>query len=141
MWQRILLLWFCVLGVGSFLTGCVAGCVHTQKYALNPESQLKLRTQQSKVFRAASLRAVMYAAYELVLERGYVLTQQSADSLSAQRGRASLSVIITPAAVGGGRFKVRVVVRQGLKMLQDPKWYQGFFVRLEQKLFSNKRGV
>ena len=130
---------------GIILTMIICACATKQKDILQAEeSQVKLRSIQSRVFdttdRNRMLRTIIATLQDLgfvVDEADSILGTVSATKLSGYALRMTVS--IRPR--GGGQMIVRSNAQYNLQTVEDPEPYQQFFAALSKALFLEAQQV
>jgi len=123
------------------LAFAASGCVNPNKQALatSTESQVKLRTMQSRVFdtpdKVATLRTVISTLQDL----SFVIDKADANlgTVTATKlgsyGGMRMTVMVQPK--GEKQMRVRANAQLGLQAVEDPLPYQAFFQSLEKGMF------
>lgn len=137
--KKILLL--SVITSSFLLTGCVsstAQIIHSES-----ESQLKVRSYQTKIYDNISKVKAIRATIAVLQDLGFVIDK--ADSLTGTVSGTKLdgykivmSVTIRQAQKS---VKIRANAQYGIEAIKDPKIYQDFFVSLDKGMFLEKNAL
>ncbi len=128
---------YAIFFIYTFIT--CTGCATTQQRLLDSEeSQVKLRSIQTRVFdttdKEKTLRTIMATLQDL----GFVLDE--ADSIlgtvtATKLNRYALRITVSVRPRGEKQLLVRANCQYGNKPVIDPEPYQQFFASLEKAMF------
>ncbi len=136
------------IAVSSLLA---AGCqTNSSKQILRTaESQVKLRSFQTKAFDTSDKKLVMRSVISTLQDLDFVV--DNADLVlgtvsGTKFGRASgipyqLKMTVTVRPRGNSQMLVRANAQYNLQAVEDPKPYQDFFTALEKSLFLTAHHV
>lgn len=117
------------------------GCVNPNKQALatNTESQVKLRTMQSRVFDTSDKMTTMRTVISTLQDLSFVIDKADANlgTVTATKlgGRGGLRMTVMVQPKGEKQMRVRANAQLGLEAIEDPLPYQAFFQSLEKGMF------
>lgn len=121
---------------------CLAsGCVNPNKQALatSTESQVKLRTMQSRVFDTSDKLVTLRTVISTLQDLGFVIDKADSNlgTVSATKlgGRGGLRMTVMVQNKGEKQMRVRANAQLGLQAIEDPLPYQAFFQSLEKGMF------
>ena len=109
------------------------------------ESQVKLRSIQTRVFDMTDKKKLMQAVISTMQDLDFVL--DDADILlgsvtgSKYIGYAVITMTVTVRPRGETQLLVRANAQHGIVSVEDPGTYQDFFVALEKSLFLTAHQV
>jgi hypothetical protein len=133
------LVWIVVTGLS------IAGCASTQKNILaTQESQLRLRTIQSRVFETGDSQQVLRVTLATLQDLGFVIDKanESLGTISGtKRSGYTLRMTVSIRPKGGHQIIVRSNAQYNLATVEDPEPYQQFFAALSKALFLEAQGV
>lgn len=118
-----------------------SGCVNPNKQALatSTESQVKLRTMQSRVFDTSDKMTTMRTVISTLQDLSFVIDKADANlgtvtaTKLAGRGGLRMTVMVQPK--GDKQMRVRANAQLGMQAIEDPLPYQAFFQSLEKGMF------
>jgi len=123
-----------------------SGCATTANKAFEMnESQVKLRSIQTRVFDMTDKKKLMQAVISTMQDLDFVL--DDADILlgsvtgSKYIGYAVITMTVTVRPRGETQLLVRANAQHGIVSVEDPGTYQDFFVALEKSLFLTAHQV
>ena len=135
------LLFFSIIVSTFFLNGCVNS--KTQIVNSESESQLKVRSYQTKTYDNISKVKAIRATIAVLQDLGFVIDR--ADSLTGTVSGTKLDgykiVMSVTIRQTQKSVKVRANAQYGLKAIKDPKIYQDFFVFLNKGMFLEKNAL
>lgn len=130
-----------IVTLSFLLAGC--GSSTTQIINSESESQLKVRSYQTKIYDNISKIKAIRGTIAVLQDLGFVIDK--ADSLTGTVSGTKLdgykivmSVTIRQAQKS---VKVRANAQYGVKAIKDPKIYQDFFVSLDKGMFLEKNAL
>lgn len=132
---------FCATLPLCLLVAMASGCVNPNKQALatSTESQVKLRTMQSRVFDTSDKLVTMRTVISTLQDLGFVIDKADANlgTVSATKlgGRGGLRMTVMVQNKGEKQMRVRANAQLGLEAIEDPLPYQAFFQSLEKGMF------
>jgi len=133
------LVWIVVTGLS------IAGCASTQKNILaTQESQLKLRTIQSRVFETGDSQQVLRVTLATLQDLGFVIDKanESLGTISGtKRSGYTLRMTVSIRPKGDHQIIVRSNAQYNLATVEDPEPYHQFFAALSKALFLDAQGV
>lgn len=123
------------------LAFAASGCVNPNQQALatTTESQVKLRTMQSRVFDTTDKVATLRTVISTLQDLSFVIDKADANlgTVTATKlggyGGMRMTVMVQPK--GEKQMRVRANAQLGLKAVEDPLPYQAFFQSLEKGMF------
>ena len=130
--------------IGLFLS--VQACAGPQKPPedlLSPsESQMQLRSFQSRTFDVKDSNAALRAVVAALQDLGFIIERANAPMGLVTAGKFAgagyagfVEVTVIVRSVGAERTEVRINALFNTKPIEDPKVYQNFFATLERSLF------
>ena len=135
------LLFLSIITSTFFLNGCVNS--KTQIVNSESESQLKVRSYQTKTYDNISKTKAIRATIAVLQDLGFVIDR--ADSLTGTVSGTKLDgykiVMSVTIRQTQKSVKVRTNAQYGLKAIKDPKIYQDFFVSLDKGMFLEKNAL
>ena len=147
-----------LIGTIAFLTGCQTPSVVDTVLDNNGETQLQIRSYQSRIFDTHDKVIVMRAAIATLQDYGFIIskTDYELGTISAIRDiggshlydeaaldptRKTTQVTVTVTAKGKDRMVVRMNAEFRQKPIKEPKIYQDFFASLAKSLFLSAHSV
>lgn len=147
-----------LIGATAFLTGCQTPSVTDSVLDNNGETQLQVRSYQSRVFDTTDKATVMRATIATLQDYGFIIrkTDYALGSISAIRDvggshlydeaaldptRQTTLVTVTVLPKGKDRMVVRINAEFRQKPVREPKIYQDFFASLSKSLFLTAHSV
>ncbi|NQT32067.1 MAG: hypothetical protein HQ594_00155 [Candidatus Omnitrophica bacterium] len=120
-----------------FLAGC--GTASRKQILAAEESQVKLRSMQTRAFDTTDKKQVMHAVISTLQDLQFLIQKSDyfTGTISAQKisKGALLKVSVTVRPRGETQMLVRINAQYGIKAVEDPETYQDFFVALGKSLF------
>jgi len=118
-----------------------SGCVNPNKQALatSTESQVKLRTMQSRVFDTTDKIVTVRTVISTLQDLSFVIDKADAElgTVTATKlgrgGGLRMTVMVQPK--GQKQMRVRANAQLGMEAIEDPLPYQAFFQSLEKGMF------
>lgn len=118
-----------------------SGCVNPNKQALatSTESQVKLRSMQSRVFDTGDKLTTLRTVIATLQDLSFVIDKADANlgTVTATKlggyGGMRMTVMVQPK--GEKQMRVRANAQMGLQAVEDPLPYQAFFQSLEKGMF------
>ena len=126
----------------SFLLGCTST---TQQLLETDESQVKLRSIQTRAFDTADKQKTMRTVISTLQDLDFVI--EKADEVLGTvtgtkfRNNNVLRITVTVRPKGDKQLLVRANAQYGLKAVDMPGPYQDFFVALEKSMFLTAHQV
>lgn len=124
------------------LVACTAsGCVNPNKQALatSTESQVKLRSMQSRVFDTSDKVTTLRTAISTLQDLSFVIDKADAGlgTVTATKlgGYDGMRMTVMVQPKGEKQMRVRANAQMGLQAVEDPLPYQAFFQSLEKGMF------
>lgn len=118
-----------------------SGCVNPNKQALatSTESQVKLRTMQSRVFDTSDKMTTMRTVIATLQDLSFVIDKADSNlgTVTATKlgGRGGLRMTVMVQNKGEKQMRVRANAQLGVQAIEDPLPYQAFFQSLEKGMF------
>lgn len=125
----------------SLLSGCAAKNQHVLAAG---ESQVKLRSIQTRAFDTTNREATLRAIIATLQDLGFVVDKADdvLGSVSATKFKGyQLRVTVTVRPRGTTQLLVRANAQYNLSAVEDPKPYQQFFEALSKALFLQANAV
>lgn len=122
-----------------------AGCASTSDRLLDSsESQVKLRSIESRAFDTTDKLAVMRAVVSSMQDLGFIVSKAddaigTVSGTKFEQGTISMTVIVRN--YGATQCVVRANANYKLDQVTDPKAYQSFFAVLSKSLFLQAQQV
>jgi hypothetical protein len=129
------------VGLGSIaaLLLTVCACAPTTRPVLeNKDSEVRLRSIQSRVFDTPNQNQTMRAVIATLQDLGFVIDKASSSLGIVSATRLSgyvLKMTVTVRPRGETQMLVRANAQYNLQAIEDPELYQRFFVTLSQSMF------
>lgn len=131
----------CALLSLCFMVVSASGCVNPNKQALatSTESQVKLRTMQSRVFDTSDKIVTVRTVISTLQDLSFVIDKADGNlgTVTATKlgrgGGLRMTVMVQPK--GEKQMRVRANAQLGLQAIEDPLPYQAFFQSLEKGMF------
>lgn len=135
------LLFLSIIASSFFLTGC--GSSTAQIINSESESQLKVRSYQTKTYDNISKTKAIRSTIAVLQDLGFVIDK--ADSLTGTVSGTKLDgykiVMSVTIRQTQKSVKVRANAQYGVEAIKDPKIYQDFFVSLDKGMFLEKNAL
>lgn len=115
-----------------------------QQLLATAESQVALRSMQSRVFDTTDRETTMRTAIATLQDLGFVIDKADAElgAVSATKlDRYMLRMTVTVRPRGETQSLVRANAQYNLVAVEDPEPYQQFFTALEKSLFLTAHNV
>jgi len=119
----------------------VSGCADPNKQALatSTESQVKLRTMQSRVFDTSDKMTTLRTVIATLQDLSFVIDKADANlgTVTATKlgGNGGLRMTVMVQPKGQKQMRVRANAQLGIQAIEDPLPYQAFFQSLEKGMF------
>ena len=134
--------YFFVLIISVTIYGCATSA---QKAFETNESQVKLRSIQTRAFDTADKKVMMQAVLSTMQDLDFVIDKADyiLGSITGTKflGYAVVVMTVTVRPRGEKQLMVRVNAQHGITSIEDPGTYQDFFVALEKALFLTAQQV
>lgn len=134
-----------VVATMSCATLVTAGCASTNAQLLDSDqSQVKLRSIESRAFDTSDKVAVMRAVVSSMQDLGFIVSKADANlgTVSGTKfSNGNLSMTVITRNYGLKQCVVRANANYNLKQVTDPKAYQDFFSVLSKALFLQAQEV
>ena len=131
-----------VLFLGFFMCGCATTAV---KALETSESQVKLRSMQTRAFDTADKKRMMQTVISTMQDLDFVIDKAdlTLGSITGSKylGYAIVTMTVTVRPRGEKQLLVRANAQYGVASVDDPATYQDFFVALEKALFLTAQQV
>lgn len=127
-----------------FLSGCQSDHISNQVLA-NQESQVKLRSIQTRVYDTADITKTMRSVISTLQDLGFVIEKadEALGSVTAckfvRHEDFRLSVTVRPK--GTKQLLVRANAQYQARSVDDPQTYQDFFTTLSKSMFLTEHEV
>jgi len=124
-----------------FVVVAASGCADPNKQALatSTESQVKLRTMQSRVFDTTDKMTTMRTVISTLQDLSFVIDKADSNlgTVTATKlgGRGGLRMTVMVQPKGTKQMRVRANAQLGIQAIEDPLPYQAFFQSLEKGMF------
>ncbi|MFH1875847.1 MAG: hypothetical protein ABH865_03045 [Candidatus Omnitrophota bacterium] len=130
----------------AILSIACAGCATTANKAFETnESQVKLRSMQTRAFDTTDKKKMMQTVISTMQDLDFVLDKADFDlgSVTGSKflGHAVVVMTVTVRPRGETQLLVRANAQYGIASVEDPATYQDFFVALEKSLFLTAQQV
>lgn len=118
-----------------------SGCVNPNQQALatSTESQVKLRTMQSRVFDTSDKITTMRTVIATLQDLSFVIDKADSNlgTITATKlgGYGGMRMTVMVQNKGEKQMRVRANAQMGLRAVEDPLPYQAFFQSLEKGMF------
>lgn len=125
-----------------FLSGCVA-TMKDQVLDSGSESQLQLRSYQTRAFDTDDKQRVLRATIATLQDLGFVIDRADATlgTVSATKLDSYLLKVTVSVRPRGDQMLVRANAQYNVTPVEDPKPYQDFFNSLGKSLFLQAQNV
>ncbi len=127
------------------LSAMLAGCAYTAKDLLDtPESQLKIRSIQSRGFDTTDREKMLRAIIATLQDLGFVIDHADVNlgSISATKlERYLLKLTVTIHPRGSTQLMVRANARYNVTPVLEPEPYQQFFAALSRAMFLDAQQI
>ena len=124
--------------IAAFLL-MVCACAPTTRPVLeNKDSEVRLRSIQSRVFDTPDQNQAMRAVIATLQDLGFVIDKANSSLGIVSATRLSgyvLKMTVTVRPRGEAQVLVRANAQYNLQAIEDPELYQRFFVALSQSMF------
>jgi len=140
--KRLMITGFCAGLALVSLTACQMDS--RQQLLATTESQLALRSIQTRVFDTADRENTLRTAIATLQDLGFVIDKADADlgAVSATKlDRYMLRMTVTVRSKGQTQTLIRANAQFGTKEVNDPEPYQDFFAALERAMFLTAQQV
>ena len=134
------------LSLSAILVLSLSGCVATMKEQVldsSNESQLQIRSYQTRAFDTADKQKVLRAVISTLQDLGFVIDRADSTlgSVSATKLDSYLLKITVSVRPRGDQMLVRANAQYNVTPVEDPKPYQDFFNSLGKSLFLQAQNV
>ena len=124
----------------------LAGCATTTNKAFETnESQVKLRSMQTRAFDTTDKKKMMQTVISTMQDLDFVIDKADLVLGSVTGSKFLNQAVITMTATvrsrGETQLLVRVNAQYGISSVEDPATYQDFFTSLEKSLFLTAQQV
>jgi hypothetical protein len=135
---------FCFLAL--LLAATLYGCTTTTQRAFEmDESQVKLRSMQTRAFDTTDKKNMMQAVISTMQDLNFVIDKADyvLGSITGTKflGNSVVVMTVTVRPRGEKQLLVRANAQHGITSVEDPLTYQDFFVALEKALFLTAQQV
>lgn len=130
---------FALILISATFQGCSMGTASRQQLLAAEESQVKLRSIQTRAFdtndKLKTLRAIIATMQDLdfVLDKADETVGTVTGTKFYKNGTLALTVTVRPR--GETQTLVRANAQYGLRAVETPEPYQDFFIALEKSMF------
>lgn len=121
-----------------------AGCSSPTSALLDSDSQVKLRSIQSRRFDTEDKDKALRTAMATLQDLGFVVDSADATlgSVSATKlNQYSVRMTVTVRPYGEGQIVVRANAQYNLKAIEDPQPYQQFFDAFAKAMFLTAQNI
>lgn len=137
---RTAIVLLCLIGIASSL-GCAVG---NEQVLASAESQLKLRSMQSRSFDTTDKIKTLRAVIATLQDLGFVIDKAddelgTVSATKAKRYLIRITVIVKPR--GKTRMVVRANAQYDIHPVENPRQYQAFFDALSKAMFLQAHEV
>jgi hypothetical protein len=134
------------IAVALFLIFALVGCATTANKAFETsESQVKLRSMQSRAFDTTDTKKMMQTIISTMQDLNFVIDKAdlTLGSVTGTKFVNNCSVIMTVTVRSRGekQLLVRANAQVGIKSIDDAATYQDFFTALEKAMFLTAQQV
>lgn len=133
---------FLILSFGFFVSGCATT---TGKAFETTDSQVKLRSMQTRAFDTADKKKMMQTVMSTMQDLDFVIDRADLmlGSITGSKflGHTSVVMTVTVRPRGEKQLLVRANAQHGTEAVDDPVTYQDFFAALEKSLFLTAQQV
>ncbi len=124
----------------------LAGCATTTNKAFETnESQVKIRSMQTRAFDTADKKKMMQTVISTMQDLDFVIDKADLvlGSVTGSKflNQAAITMTVTVRPRGEKQLLVRVNAQYGISSVEDPATYQDFFTSLEKSLFLTAQQV
>lgn len=135
--------YFLALLIAGTLCGCATSTM--QKPFEMTESQVKLRSIQTRAFDTTDKKNMMQAVISTMQDLDFVIDKADyvlgAVTGTKFYGNSAVVMTVTVRPRGEKQLLVRANAQRGIVSVEDPKTYQDFFIALEKALFLSAQQV
>ena len=129
-----------------FLLFIISGCATTANKAFQTnESQVKLRSMQSRAFDTTDEKKMMQTVISTMQDLNFVIDKAdlTLGSVSGTKfvNQAVVTMTVTVRPRGEKQLLVRANAQYGIQDVADPATYQDFFTALEKAMFLTAQQV
>ena len=120
------------------------GCANPTNALLESESQVELRSMQSRRFDTDDKEKALRTAMATLQDLGFVIDKAdyTLGSVSGTKlNRYAVRITITVRPYGEGQIVVRANAQYNLQAIEDPEPYQQFFQAYEKAMFLTAHDV
>ena len=122
----------------------ICGCANPTNALLESESQVELRSMQSRRFDTNDKEKALRTAMATLQDLGFVIDKAdyTLGSISGTKlNRYAVRITITIRPYGEGQIVVRANAQYNLQAIEDPEPYQQFFQAYEKAMFLTAHDV
>lgn len=132
--------------IAIFIVLTLSGCATTATKAFETnESQVKLRSMQTRAFDTADKKKMMQTVISTMQDLDFVIDKADLmlGSVTGSKfvNQAIVTMTVTVRPRGEKQLLVRVNAQYGIQSVEDPATYQDFFIALEKSLFLTAQQV
>jgi len=138
---------YCGIPIILFLIVFLSGCATTTtgKVFETNESQVKLRSMQTRAFDTTDKKKMMQTVISTMQDLDFVIDKAdfTLGSITGAKflGYAIVTMTVTVRPRGEKQLLVRANAQHGITSVEDPGTYQDFFTALEKALFLTAQQV
>ncbi len=126
------------------LQGCVTGTASRQQLLGTDESQVKLRSIQTRAFDTNDKHKMLRAVISTMQDLDFVLDKadETLGTVTGTKFKGNvLTLTVTVRPKGDTQMLVRANAQYGLNAVESPEPYQDFFTALEKAIFLQAHQV
>jgi hypothetical protein len=133
---------FLILGICLFLQACVSAPKPPKDLLSLNESQMKIRSFQTRTFDIKDQGKVMRGVVAALQDLGFIVERANgpmglvtAGKFAGEGHSGFVELTVTVRAKGDSQVEIRVNAILNTKPIEDPKVYQNFFAAVQRSLF------
>ena len=133
---------FILIGLVFFLQACVGAPKPPKELLSLNESQMKIRSYQSRTFDIKDQNKVMRGVVGALQDLGFIVERANGPMGLVTAGKFAgsgysgfVELTVTVRSKGQSQVEVRVNAVVNTRPIEDPKIYQSFFVAVQRSLF------
>ncbi len=133
---------FVLIGLVFFLQACVGAPKPPKELLSLNESQMKIRSYQTRTFDIKDQNKVMRGVVAALQDLGFIVERANGPMGLVTAGKFAgsghsgfVELTVTVRSKGESRVEVRVNAIINTRPIEDPKIYQSFFTAVQRSLF------